>query len=102
MVVRDRQQVIDDGEPPEGSIVDGFDIAVTRRCDARIAQRAAAEPRAARAVGLPLVAAVVEVVDSADINEDLEPQLRRVTQRGADGDEVGRIDAVAKLTRAGG
>src|SRR5258706_6505122 len=97
MVVRDRQQVIRHGEAAGRVVADGVEI-LDRRRGVRI--RAAAETRAARALCLPLVAAVVAVVDAADVHEHLESELRLVAQRATDLEQGVLRDAIPELTHA--
>src|SRR6188768_3407859 len=71
MIVRDRQQVIDDGEASGGAILRML-IFVRGGQRVRLAQRAAAKAGARRARRLPFVQAVDLIVDTADVDEHLE------------------------------
>src|SRR5688572_1201019 len=95
VIVRDRQQVIDDGEPRRRDVGRVLDVLHGRRG----AQRSAAEAGAGRAARLPLVLAVGLIVDAADVDQYLELQLRLVAQRAADIEQVVGRHAIAELTR---
>src|SRR5688572_21709995 len=97
VVVRERQQVIDDGKTPRGPILRVL-LFVVGRQRVGLTQRAAAEPRVRRAARLPLILAVRLVVDAADVDQYLELELGLVAKRSTNVEKnIRDHDAVAEL-----
>ena len=64
----------------------------------RLSFNATTEPAAGSALGDPLVLAISEIVDAADIKQLFEAELGIVTQRGRDREQIVFAKLVCQLT----
>src|SRR5690606_29294338 len=97
-IVRDRHQLIDDREAAFRPVERRIAIVLLERDHVVAAKDAATEAGPRRALRLPFVAAVDEVVDAREVHQHLEAEGRVVPQSAAHVEQRGGVDLVRELT----